>query len=66
MWDKNHLIRHLGHLTSSDKKDYEYIYCFYLLHEEPCNVDVANKPLLLLLLLLLLLVTKTQGEIFKK
>ena len=28
---------------------------FYLLHEEPCNVDVANKPLLLLLLLLLLL-----------
>ena len=27
---------------------------FYLLHEEPCNVDVANKPLLLLLLLLLL------------
>ena len=27
---------------------------FYLLHEEPCNADVANKPLLLLLLLLLL------------
>ena len=25
---------------------------FYLLYEEPCNVDVANKPLLLLLLLL--------------
>ena len=25
---------------------YDYI-CFYLLHEEPCNVDVANKPLLL-------------------
>ena len=23
---------------------------FYLLHDEPCNVDVANKPLLLLLL----------------
>ena len=23
---------------------------FYLLHEEPCNVDVANKPLLLLLI----------------
>ena len=22
---------------------------FYLLHDEPCNVDVANKPLLLLL-----------------
>ena len=33
---------------------YKYVYCFYLLHEEPCNVDVANKPLLLLLLLLLL------------
>ena len=33
-----------------------YVYCiFKLLHEEPCNVDVANKPLLLLLLLLLLL-----------
>ena len=32
-----------------------YIVFFYLLHEEPCNVDVANKPLLLLLLLLLLL-----------
>ena len=42
------------------------IYSFYLLHEEPCNVDVANTPLLLLLLLLLLLVTKTQGQIFKK
>ena len=40
------------------------IYSFYLLHEEPCNVDVANTPLLLLLLLLL--VTKTQGQIFKK
>ena len=26
---------------------YKYVYCFYLLHEEPCNVDVANKPLLL-------------------
>ena len=23
---------------------------FYLLYEEPCNVDVANEPLLLLLL----------------
>ena len=34
---------------------YDYI-CFYLLHEEPCNVDVANKPLLLLLLLLLLFI----------
>ena len=33
---------------------YKYVYCFCLLHEEPCNVDVANKPLLLLLLLLLL------------
>ena len=32
---------------------YKYVYCFYLLHEEPCNVDVANKSLLLLLLLLL-------------
>ena len=30
---------------------YKYVYCFYLLHEEPFNVDVANKPLLLLLLL---------------
>ena len=28
---------------------------FYLLHEEPCNVDVANKPSLLFLFLLLLL-----------
>ena len=27
----------------------KYVYCFYLLHEEPSNVDVANKPLLLLL-----------------
>ena len=26
------------------------------MHEEPCNVDVANKPLLLLLLLLLLFI----------
>ena len=26
---------------------------FYLLHKEPCNVDVANKPLLFLLSLLL-------------
>ena len=40
---------------------YKYISCFYLMHEEPCNVDVANKPLLLVavvvvvLLLLLLL-----------
>ena len=34
---------------------YKYVYCFHLLHEEPCNVDVANKPLSLLLLLLLLL-----------
>ena len=33
---------------------YDYI-CFYLLHEEPCNVDVAHKPSLLLLLFLLLL-----------
>ena len=33
---------------------YDYI-CFYLLHEEPCNVDVANKPLLLLLLLLFII-----------
>ena len=32
---------------------YKYVYCLYLLHEEPCNVDVANKPLLLLLLLAL-------------
>ena len=30
---------------------YKSAYFFYLLHEEPCNVDVANKPLLLLLLL---------------
>ena len=37
---------------------YKYVYCFYLLHEESCNVDVANKPLLLLLLLLLLLPRK--------
>ena len=22
---------------------YKYVYCFYLLHKEPCNVDVANK-----------------------
>ena len=34
---------------------YKYVSCFYLMHEEPCNVDVTNKPLLLLLLLLLLL-----------
>ena len=34
---------------------YKYVYCFYLLHEEPCNVDVANKPSLLFLFLLLLL-----------
>ena len=34
---------------------YKYEYCFiFFLHEEPCNVDVANKPLLLLLLLNLL------------
>ena len=32
---------------------YKYVYCFYLLHEEPCNVDVANKPLPLSLILLL-------------
>ena len=36
---------------------YKYVYCFYLLHEEPCNVDVANKPLLILLLLLLSLLS---------
>ena len=35
---------------------YDYI-CFYLLHEEPCNVDVAHKPSLLLLLFLLLLLS---------
>ena len=35
---------------------YKYEYCFlFFLHEEPCNVDVANKPLLLSLSLLLLL-----------
>ena len=33
---------------------YDYI-CFYLLHEEPCNVDVAHKPLLLSLLLLFII-----------
>ena len=27
---------------------YKYVSCFYLMHEEPCNVDVTNKPLLLL------------------
>ena len=32
---------------------YKYVSCFYLMHEEPCNVDVTNTPLLLLLLLLL-------------
>ena len=32
---------------------YKYVYCFYLLHEEPCNGNVPNEPLLLLLLLLL-------------
>ena len=30
---------------------YKYEYCFYLLHEEPCNVDAANKPLLLVVAL---------------
>ena len=34
---------------------YKYVYSFYLLYEKPCNVDVANKPLLLSLLLLSLL-----------
>ena len=34
---------------------YKHVYCSYLVHEEPCNADVANKPLLLLLLLLLVL-----------
>ena len=34
---------------------YDYI-CFYLLHEEPCNVDVANKPLLLLLLFIIYII----------
>ena len=34
---------------------HKYVYCFlfilffYLLHEKPCNLDVANNPLLLLL-----------------
>ena len=32
---------------------YKYVYRFYLLHEESCNVDVANNPSLLLVLLLL-------------
>ena len=34
---------------------YKSVYFFYLLHEEPCKVDVANKPLLLLLLLLFII-----------
>ena len=25
---------------------------FYLLHEEPCNVDVANKSLLLIIIII--------------
>ena len=39
------------YLSEADTLIYnKYIYIvFYLLHEEPCNVDVANKPLLLLL-----------------
>ena len=34
---------------------YKYVYCFYLLHEQPCNGNVPNEPLLLLLLLLFML-----------
>ena len=34
---------------------YKHVSCFYLLHGEPCNVDVPNKSLLLLVLFLLLL-----------
>ena len=46
---------------------YKYVVCFYLLHEEPCNVNVTNKPLLsLLLLLLLLLESSLLSVILKK